>query len=788
MNTGKQHAARHLYEFGVFRLDPAERVFAHRGKRIPLAPKAFDTLLILVEHSGRTVKKDDLLKALWPDTFVEENNLNQHISALRRILGTEGGEYIETIPKLGYRFVCDVREIAEGTQEFFGEGDSGETVISRRTRTRVVVREEIEEEEDTPSGQYSPAMHDVADPASDVNRSITFARVPRWGLVALAVLLPCVLALLGWKLFRERGQRTGVAPKNPVRLTSDAGLTMSPALSSSGTLLAYASDRRGAGNLDIWIQPMSGGTALRLTQDANDDYSPDFSPDGQTIVYRSERDGGGVYAISVHGGEPRLVAAFGRRPKYSPDGKWIAYWVGQEAEDNTGNFMVPGDGKVYIVSPGGGLPRAIQPQFAAAGYPVWAPDSHHILFLGNRDPNLYHEGAVDWWIASIDGGNVLRTGASSEFQKIGLASVSQAPELWTADGTAVLMSATQADTRNIWRVPISTIDWKVAGEPQRLTFGTGTDSQPAVAGEKLAYTSVTAMLEIWSLPIDANRARPLGAPQRLTGDADGHGYPAVSTDGTRIAFSLQRGSNRQVWLNDLATGRSTLVSRTGFPAFNPNFSPDGLELIYRTYEDRSAVGYLVSLSSDDSQPLCEDCSDYGWSADKKRLALVGTSPAGISILDLATRRRTIMLEHPDYLLWNARFSPDDHWISFNATQGGNSKVFIAPVPSSGVVKFENWIAVPGAGWDDKPRWSPDGNTIYFLSDRDGFRCIWAQRLDQRKHPIGDSTPILHVHQSSRSMSSVGPGDLSISVARDKIVFNMSQREGNLWLTGFDAHR
>jgi Tol biopolymer transport system component/DNA-binding winged helix-turn-helix (wHTH) protein len=784
MNAGKQRVAKHLYQFGAFQLDPAERVFARHGERIPLAPKAFDTLLILVEHCGHTVKKDYLLKTLWPDSFVEENNLNQHISALRRVLAAEPGEYIETVPKLGYRFVCNVREITEGSPDFLDGSDA--TVISRRTRTHVLLREEIEEE-DTPTEESSPAKHS-ANLATAVNHSGAYASLPRWAVIGGAAVLLYALVAVGWRLIGFRTQRTGVTQENLVRLTSDAGLTISPALSRDGTLVAYASDRRGTGNLDIWIQRVSGGSALRLTGDANDDYSPDFSPDGQTIIYRSERDGGGVYAISVHGGEPRLVASSGRRPKYSPDGKWITYWVGQETEDNTGNFMVPGDGKVFIVSSSGGTPRAIRPEFAAAGYPVWAPDSRHLLFLGNRDPNLYHEGAVDWWVASIDSGDVVRTGASSEFQKIGFASISQSPEVWTGDGSAVLMSATLADTKNIWRVPISTADWKVSGEPQRLTYGTGTDSQPTVAGNRLAYSSVTAMLEIWSLPIDADRGRPLGAPQRLTADADGHGYPTVSADGSKIAFSLQRGGSRQIWLNDLTNGKSTQISHAGYPAFNPNFSPDGTELIYRTYEDRSAAAYLVALSSDESQPICEDCSDYGWSSDQKRLALVGAAPAGISILDVATRRRTMLVELAEYRLWNPRFSPDDRWISFNAAGHGRSRIFLARLDGSNLAERKDWTAVPGDGWDDKPRWSPDGDLLYFVSERDGFRCIWAQRLDDRKHTLGSPFPVLHAHESRWSMARVGPGDLSISVARDKIVFNMNEQKGNLWLTGLESKR
>ncbi|HEX8351932.1 MAG TPA: alpha/beta fold hydrolase, partial [Pyrinomonadaceae bacterium] len=108
MTTRKR--SRRLYAFGVFRLDADERVlFGGRGV-VPLTPKAFDTLLALVENSGHVLGKEELMKRVWPDSFVEENNLAQNISLLRRTLGEEGGgrKYIETIPKRGYRFVADV--------------------------------------------------------------------------------------------------------------------------------------------------------------------------------------------------------------------------------------------------------------------------------------------------------------------------------------------------------------------------------------------------------------------------------------------------------------------------------------------------------------------------------------------------------------------------------------------------------------------------------------------------------------------------------------------------------
>jgi len=99
-----------LYEFGSFRLDPGRRILMCKGELVALAPKALDTLLFLVQNSGRVVEKDELMKALWPDSFVEEGNLTQNIFVVRKILGDENGSsFIKTIPRRGYKFVASVR-------------------------------------------------------------------------------------------------------------------------------------------------------------------------------------------------------------------------------------------------------------------------------------------------------------------------------------------------------------------------------------------------------------------------------------------------------------------------------------------------------------------------------------------------------------------------------------------------------------------------------------------------------------------------------------------------------
>src|SRR5215470_3766904 len=112
MNKPKSHN----YEFSDFRLDTARRQLLRlSGEVLPLKPKVFDTLLYLVRHSGKVVEKEELMREIWPDAFVEENNLNQNVSKLRRVLGEGRGEnrFIVTVPGRGYRFAADVKALAE---------------------------------------------------------------------------------------------------------------------------------------------------------------------------------------------------------------------------------------------------------------------------------------------------------------------------------------------------------------------------------------------------------------------------------------------------------------------------------------------------------------------------------------------------------------------------------------------------------------------------------------------------------------------------------------------------
>ena len=200
-----------------------------------------------------------------------------------------------------------------------------------------------------------------------------------------------------------------------------------PALSPDGRLLAYASDRAGNGDLDIWVQQMSGGTPLRLTDDPADDSTPDFSPDGSQVVFRSERNGGGVYVVPALGGPARLIAPDGRRPRFSPDGTRIAYWTGQFR----GRRLPVTCRALYVVALSGGAPSQILPDFDVASDPVWAADGRSLIVAGRRERRAQLSETFDWWLAPLDGRPPVKTGI---FDSPLLRGASMPPGPWTSGG------------------------------------------------------------------------------------------------------------------------------------------------------------------------------------------------------------------------------------------------------------------------------------------------------------------------------------------------------------------
>ncbi len=171
--------AHHFYEFAMFRVDPKRRLLLRDEEIVPLKPKVFDTLLTLVENSGRVLGKEELMQQLWPDSFVEEANLTVNISALRKVFGENRGDhqYILTVPGQGYRFVPDVRAVTDNLTEL---------VVQESKVSVVIEEEEIEGEKE---GRSNGAIERAP-------QSLSFSRSLRRSLSwSIATLL--LIALFG---------------------------------------------------------------------------------------------------------------------------------------------------------------------------------------------------------------------------------------------------------------------------------------------------------------------------------------------------------------------------------------------------------------------------------------------------------------------------------------------------------------------------------------------------------------------------------------------------------------
>src|SRR5262249_8275213 len=151
------------YRFDPFLLLTEERLLMREGRIVPLSPKVLETLLILVENSGRILSKEELMQSLWPDTFVEESNLTQNISQVRKALG--GGEWVETIAKRGYRLAAPVQveaepQLANGAAVYgsAGNGHAVPSVTSVAERQQVLAIEARSSEQPNRKARWAAAI------------------------------------------------------------------------------------------------------------------------------------------------------------------------------------------------------------------------------------------------------------------------------------------------------------------------------------------------------------------------------------------------------------------------------------------------------------------------------------------------------------------------------------------------------------------------------------------------------------------------------------------------------
>jgi len=624
-------------------------------------------------------------------------------------------------------------------------------------------------------------------PAGTASKSTPATRFSPTVMAAAGLGLVVIMGLAWW--LTRSPQSAPVPQYKLTQITRDSGYTAEPALSPDGRLLAYASDRSEDGNLDIWVQQLAGGQAIQLTDHEADDSAPSFSPDGSQIVFVSKRGDGGVYLVSSLGGNVRRIAGRGSSPRFSSDGKWISY---------SSSFLdgaVGARSRIAIASTSGEAERTVETGLTAAREPIWSPNGKYLLFLGSRGHMGNRRSVIDWWVVPVEAGEAVSVGAAAVFEEVGIrrnrdrpdrATWPPTPRAWLADGDRVLFAASIGDgSANIWQVRVSSQSGELLGEPERLTSGIGEQDPAASPDGNFAFVSSARNWDIWSLPLDGNRAEVRGEPERVVSGLGSDQYPSISRDGRKLAYVSDRSGSRDIWLRDLATGEDTAVTIGPADDLRGTISPDGSRVAFVRTEQEGHNLHVLDLGQETSRSLAEGvASMLDWTPDGKKVLYYTPPPLRIRTVDAETGEQAeVELKHPDSSLYTPRFSPDGNWISFNRPVRPLDTwlIFIARIENGQPTPHEKWIQITQDSIASHPWWSPDGNTLYFRSNRDEFSCIWAQPLDPTtKEPRGPLKSIRHFHGRVRT-NGVGGGTFGYAMTNDHLYFPLSEPKANIWL-------
>ena len=158
-----------------------------------------------------------------------------------------------------------------------------------------------------------------------------------------------------------------------------------------------------------------------------------------------------IYVIPVIGGEATLIAKAGRDPRFSPDGRWIAYWQ----SPIFGAPFVANAGTVYVIPSGGGLPQPMSADLAEAGVPVWSPDSKRLIVFGRKDDLSPPAADWNWWVVPVKGGSAMCTGAFASLRSHGFKFGREGPRVASWRGDELLFFARHGDSINVWKIHIA---------------------------------------------------------------------------------------------------------------------------------------------------------------------------------------------------------------------------------------------------------------------------------------------------------------------------------------------
>ena len=774
---------KYFYEFGSFRLDLDERVLVRDGKPVPLTPKVFHLLKILVQNHGHIVDKEKLIAEIWADSFVEEGNLAVSAMMLRKALADNASDpiFIETIPRRGYRFIADVRCVEANDKQIASKNDgptpqlNGQQAASEEFPQAFNRNESKRPDAVVALADWRSDLNDPRGEAQEVGSAKSNRPGPRIELVPptpadekrgnrdsylLAGLVSIIaLAGVGYALYRfanARPEPAAFSMSKAKRLSSN-GKTKFAAISPDGKFAAYIVD--GGDHQNIRLKNIATGSDVEiLPPEPTTLGSLTFSPDANYLYYGAK---GKLYQLPVLGGTPRKILEpySGLQPNtisFSPDGKQFAFVRSPSGQKDE----VPA---VFIADTDGGNERMLASGMhlgTALGSAAWSPDGRTIAYAARKS-----DGKFDV--------NFLRV----------------------ADGAILPIAGTR------WRRVVQVI-WQPPG-----------DELLVIASDQ-HHT-----FEIWALSFSTGKAR------KLTEDPYGYQSISLTPDG-RSMVAARAEQESHIWMMPTEDTSQARQLTDGFKKYDGIFSigwQRSGSLIYEAIPDERGEFWSFDTSGGTSKKITDNVSHTAASPDGNYLVFTNPNAGeedGLFRLSLVDGERMRLTTGKD--LW-ATFSPDSKWVIFNrfgedvgvwkvSIEGGEAikltnsnlglpvspavspdgkliafylgkgagmshpQLSIIPNQGGGIVKAFN---MPNGTYETfagkaPVQWTPDGQAVSYVVHRDGVSNIWRQS-------IGGREPVQVTHFSSGLIFNFAysPNEkhLALSrgtVSRDVVLINKSE--------------
>jgi Tol biopolymer transport system component/DNA-binding winged helix-turn-helix (wHTH) protein len=658
----------HFYEFGNFRLDPAEKTLFCENRAVSLTPKVFETLQIFVEHAGRLLEKDELMQKIWQDRFVEESNLTFNIKMLRRVLNDDAHQprFIETVPRRGYRFIAEVKET-------FAD-------IAAKT-----------ESDKTGSDGLLPAA----------KRS----NVP---IAALAVFVAGSIVMAFWF---ARSRYATSAPSAPILSASSKSERLSnlsntanlqAVITPDGKFVAYTSETEG--KQSIWLRQLEPSENIQIVPPSEHYYlGLAISHDGNSLYFvrdhQTDQTPSALYRVMTFGGIPvKIAETMEGWISISPDDKQISFVrCNYQDDDYCSLFVVGADGKSERRLLTRKRPIRI-------GDNQFSPDGKSIAFAVGQS----WTGGSDFRLLRVE----LASGVENQISPKTFFNVKNLK--WLPAGDALLLAAKESlDGRlRIWQVSTAT------GEARVLTNdATNYDSISLdKAADKMIATYVSNSFRLYLASTgDLDHAKNLTAARSFTFASDG-----------KIIYS---GDDGDIWTINRDGGEQRQLTNNTFNDFSPRVSPDSRYIFFAS--NRSGTNQVWRMNADGSNQIQLTRTEGGYprfaSLDGKWLyfesglhqTLWRVSTDGGAEIQISEEKA-----------WETAFSPDGNLVAyfFRAKENDNRmKIAVMSVESRRILR--TFALADEKSNPVKIAWARDNKSLNYITANGPKNSLWSQTLD-----------------------------------------------------------